>query len=61
MSEPTTISFVGTTELKAMLEQWAKADDRSVSYVMRQILTKEAERRRQVEPTEAKPVTQPIY
>lgn len=40
-----TISFVGTTELKALLEKWAKQDDRSVSYILRKILEEEAKRR----------------
>ena len=52
MSEPATICFVGTTELKTMLEQWAKDDDRSVSAVMRQILKREAQRRKQPQTTE---------
>lgn len=55
MPESLTISFVGTTELKNLLEKWAKENDRSVSWVMRQILTKEAQRR-QAQP-ESKPVT----
>ena len=58
MSEPATICFVGTTELKTMLEQWAAEDDRSMSYVMRQILTREAQRRMQAQRPELKPVTQ---
>ena len=45
MSEPITISFVGTKELKALLQQWAEQDDRSVSYIIRQILEKESQRR----------------
>lgn len=49
MSEPITISFVGTTEQKTLLEQWAKADDRSISYIMRQILSREAQRRQQAQ------------
>lgn len=43
--EPVTISFVATIDLKALLQQWAAAEDRSVSYVMRQILVQEAQRR----------------
>lgn len=58
MSESITISFVGTTELKTLLERWAREDDRSVSYLMRQILTREAQRRQQTQ-TEQKPVNQP--
>lgn len=45
MSEPATICFVGTAELKTMVEEWAKEDERSVSYIMRQILKREAQRR----------------
>lgn len=58
MSEPATICFVGTAELKAQLEQWAAEDERSVSYMMRQILKREAQRRAQVPPTESKPINQ---
>lgn len=47
----TTICFMGTVEIKAQLEQWAAADDRSVSYILRQILKREAQRR------QAKPET----
>ena len=57
MIETTTASFVITTELKVMLEQWAKEEDRSVSYVVRQILKTEAQRRKQT-PTNQKPRTQ---
>lgn len=45
MSEPITISFVGTKELKDLLKQWAEQDDRSISYIIRQILEKERHRR----------------
>ena len=45
MHEPITLSFVGTRQLKSMLEQWAKEEDRSISAVMRQILQREALRR----------------
>ena len=45
MSDYVTISFVGTKKLKALLERWAKDDDRSVSYILRWILIKESERR----------------
>jgi hypothetical protein len=57
MSEPITISFVGTTEQKTLLEQWAAEDDRSISYIMRQILKREAQRRKQPQ-TEQKSVNQ---
>ena len=46
MSKPATISFVATTDLKALLERWAREDDRSISAVMRQILKREAQRRK---------------
>lgn len=54
MSELTTISFVGTTEQKKLLKRWAKEDDRSVSYIMRQILKREAQRREQPDSVEQK-------
>lgn len=54
MSEPATICFVGTAELKTMVEEWAKEDERSVSYIMRQILKREAQRRKQAQATEQK-------
>ncbi|MCG3210580.1 MAG: hypothetical protein FOGNACKC_04211 [Anaerolineae bacterium] len=41
-----TISFVGTLELKQLLETWAEQEDRSLSATLRQILTREAERRK---------------
>lgn len=40
-----TTSFVVTKEIKICLEQWAAADDRSVSYILRDILKKECDRR----------------
>lgn len=58
MSEPATICFVGTTELKTMVEEWAKEDERSVSYIMRQILKREAQRRKQAQPPQTKSLTQ---
>jgi hypothetical protein len=61
MSEPLTISFVGTTELKTLLQQWASEDDRSVSYVMRQILKREAKRREQAQPVDQKLVNQQFH
>ena len=45
MSEQITISFVGNTKLKSLLVKWAKQDDRSVSYIVRKILEKEAQQR----------------
>lgn len=44
VSEPITISFVGTNELKLWLEQQAQADDRSISYILRRILEKESQK-----------------
>jgi hypothetical protein len=44
-TEPITISFVGTTEIKLWLEQWAKEDERSISYILRKILQCEYLRR----------------
>jgi hypothetical protein len=44
MSGLITICFVGTKELGAALREWAREDERSVSYVLRQILEKEARR-----------------
>lgn len=58
MSEPATICFVGTLELKNMLEQWAADDDRSVSAVMRQILKREAQRRNPTKAPQTKSLTQ---
>jgi hypothetical protein len=55
MTEPLTISFVGTTDIKQWLEQSAKKDDRSVSYVLRQILEREMHRSR------AQPTQEPIW
>ena len=45
MSQPITISFVGTRALKEVLQRWAEQDDRSLSYIIRQILEKEIQRR----------------
>ncbi|GIK39537.1 MAG: hypothetical protein BroJett011_33700 [Chloroflexota bacterium] len=60
MAEPTTICFVGTDELKAMLEKWAKEDERSMSYVLRQILKNEVQRR-MVQSERQKPVSQKVH
>lgn len=43
MSDPITMSFVATKKLKKLVEQWAQDDNRSVSYIIRQILEKEAQ------------------
>ena len=48
-------------EQKALLEQWAGADDRSASYILRQILTREAQRRKLVQRPEQKPLTQQAH
>lgn len=58
MSESITISFVGSPEIKIWLEQWAREDDRSMSYVLRQILKREAQRRVQTRFTEQKTIKQ---
>ena len=43
--QPVTISFVATSELKELLEQWSVEDDRTVSATLRQILSQEIQRR----------------
>jgi len=45
MSGLITICFGGTKGLRAALKEWAKVGDRSVSYILRQVLEKEARRR----------------
>ena len=55
MTQTVTISFVGTSEIKGWLEQWAEEDDRSVSYVLRQILKRESQRRAQLRENQATP------
>lgn len=45
MSEQVTISFIGTQELKNLLKKWAAENDRSVSYILRQVLEKETRHR----------------
>ena len=50
-----TTSFVITTELRRLLEQWAKEEERSVSYVVRQILKAEAQRRKQPSSNQEQP------
>ena len=47
MRETVTASFVITIEQKGLLERWAFKEDRSVSYIVRQILKAEAQRRKQ--------------
>jgi predicted transcriptional regulator len=46
MSKPITLSVVVTQELRDCLERWAAADDRSMSYILRDILKQECDRRR---------------
>ena len=46
MNESATISFVATTELKRLVESWAKLEDRTVSATLRRILEQEAQRRK---------------
>ena len=51
-----TMSFVATPELKHWLEQQAAKDERSVSYILRKLLEREANRettRQQVTPQRA--------
>ena len=50
MSEPITVSFVATIELKRLLEQWAAQDDRTVSATLRRILEAESRRRAERQP-----------
>jgi hypothetical protein len=45
MTQSITISFVGTTDLKVLLEKWAKEEDRTISATLRRILEAEAKRR----------------
>ncbi len=44
-TEAVTAAFVITKGQKEQLQQWAAQDDRSVSYIMRQSLEKEQQRR----------------
>ena len=48
MPKPLTICFVATPELKQLLADWAKQEDRTVSATLRQILEHEAQRRQQL-------------
>lgn len=41
----TTISFVGTPEIKNQLKKWATDDERSVSYILRKMVETEAKKR----------------
>lgn len=42
----TTICFMGTEQHKALLKQWAKTEDRTVSATLRRIIEREAQRRK---------------
>ena len=46
-NETTTISFVISIDLKRLVEQWARDEDRSLSATLRKILTQEAHRRQE--------------
>lgn len=52
MTDRIIISFSAPQELREMLKRWAKAEDRTVSATLRQILEREA-RRREVETAKA--------
>lgn len=45
MADQIIMTFVADTDVKAMLEGWAKEDDRSVSYVIRKAIETEKNRR----------------
>lgn len=45
MTNQTIVSFALSKELKALLKQWARTEDRTVSATLRQILEREAIRR----------------
>lgn len=49
MKKPEMIGFKTTTEIKAKLEQIAKEEDRSVSYVVNRILTEYFEKKEQTQ------------
>lgn len=48
-----TRSFVITEELRLCLEQWAADDDRSSSYILRDIIKQELARRQGAQPGQA--------
>ena len=58
MNKPITTSFVVTAELKQLLEQWAKDEDRTVSATLRRILESEAQRRAARQPSKQEVVYQ---
>jgi hypothetical protein len=45
MADWTTVTFSLLPEQKKLLEEWAQADDRSVSYILRQLIAREQVRR----------------
>ena len=49
MQQQITISFVGDKQIKELLEKWASEDERSVSYILRKIIKKEARNRQHEE------------
>lgn len=57
MQEQITVSYVLNKRLKALLQQWAESSDRTASAELRQILEREAQRRKQPQ-TAQKPVNQ---
>ena len=42
-------TFATTPELKELVEQWAKEDERSVSFIIRKAIECEAQRRKDTE------------
>lgn len=49
MSEQVTINFYANEEIKALLEQWAREEDRSVSNFLRRMIEREKERRQKMQ------------
>lgn len=43
-----TMVFWGSDEIEALLQEWAKEEDRSVSYIVRKCIEREQQRRRTV-------------
>lgn len=44
------VTFTTPKELKTLLEQWSEDDERSVSYTLRKLIVKEAQRRQTRKP-----------
>lgn len=42
-----TISFAGDEQMKSLLEKWASEDERSMSYILRKLIKREAQNREQ--------------